>query len=306
MDNPFGYWPSGICLHRINNTNVVIAGEQILLRQYLPEIESEGLSVVGPVREDNQDCISLSDNEHPVGPGLLFAIADGMGGYAHGGMASLLALESFSSTMASQNGGPIHKTMQRGVEAANLQVYKKAQQLGAGRMGTTLTAAYVFGETLHLAHVGDSRAYLIRDGRSICLTADHTTVGEMVRSKLISSDKIRTHAQRSILTKSIGTGLFVQPDLHQQRLQEGDRLILCSDGVWSVIEDEEFAQVAAASGSVEQISKNLISLALDHNTDDNASVVVFHLHKLVPVSMESESYKPKTAGWFPNFRKFVA
>src|SRR5258707_8714271 len=104
-------------------------------------------------------------------------------------------------------------------------------------MGTTLTAAYVYGDVLYLAHVGDSRAYLIRDGRSICLTSDHTTVGDMVRSNLISSDKIRTHAQRSILTKSVGTALFVQPDIIQQRLREGDRLVLCSDGVWSVIED---------------------------------------------------------------------
>jgi serine/threonine protein phosphatase PrpC len=282
------------------------AGEQIPLRQYVLEIESSGLSVVGPVRQDNQDCIRLPDNEHPVGAGLLFAIADGMGGYAHGGMASLLALESFSNIMASQNGGPIYKTMQRGVEAANLQVYKKAQQLGTGRMGTTLTAAYLFGETLHLAHVGDSRAYLIRDGRAICLTADHTAVGDLVRSKLISSDKIRTHAQRSILTKSVGTGLFVQPDLHQHKLKEGDRLILCSDGVWSVIEDDEFAQVASESSSVDQISQNLINLALDHQTDDNASVVGFHLRKLVPVSVDHESYKPRAGNWFQNLRKFVA
>jgi protein phosphatase len=276
------------------------------LKAYIPEIESGGLSVIGPVREDNQDSIRLSDNAHPVGPGLLFAIADGMGGYAHGGVASLLALESFSNTLASQNGGPIHKTMQRGVETANLQVYKRAQQLGAGRMGTTLTAAYVFGEMLHLAHVGDSRAYLIRDGRSICLTADHTAVGDMVRAKLISSDKIRTHAQRSILTRSVGTGLFIQPDILQQKLREGDRLILCSDGVWSVIEDEEFARVANNFSSVDKISQNLIDLALDHETDDNASVVVFHLRKLVPVSTGSGSYKANSSGWFKNLRKFVA
>src|SRR5689334_13504668 len=129
--NPIGYWSVDTCLHRINNSDVVIAGDQIPLRQYVPEIESGGLSVIGPVREENQDSIRLSDHAHPVGPGLLFAIADGMGGYAHGGMASLLALESFSNTMASQNGGAIHKTMQRGVEAANLQVYKRAQQLDA-------------------------------------------------------------------------------------------------------------------------------------------------------------------------------
>ncbi|MGE5777612.1 MAG: PP2C family protein-serine/threonine phosphatase, partial [Chloroflexota bacterium] len=117
---------------------------------------------------------------------------------------------------------------------------------------------------------------------------------------------IRTHAQRSILTKSVGLDLFVQPDIIQQKLREDDRLILCSDGVWSVIEDEEFAQVASETPSVEGISRNLIDLALHHHTDDNASVVVFHLRKLIPVSMEQASKNPKTTGWFQNLWKLVA
>ncbi len=233
-------------------------------------------------------------------------IADGMGGYAHGGIASLLALESFFNVVASQNGSPVHRTLERGVEAANLQVYQKARQLDAGRMGTTLTVAYVFGDMLYLAHVGDSRAYLIRDGHSICLTSDHTTVGDMVRAKLIPSEKIRTHAQRSVLTKSIGTSLFVQPDIIQKKLREGDRLILCSDGVWSVIEDEDFAQVTNEASSVAEISQNLIDLALDNNTDDNASVVVFHLRMLTPVAAAPESDKRESVGWFQKLRNLVS
>ena len=261
-----------------------------LVKNYIPQIEGGGLSVVGPVRQDNQDSIRLPGDQDNM-PGLLFAIADGMGGYAHGGVASLLALESFSSTLAAQKDAPIHKALLRGVETANLHVYQKAQQLQAGRMGTTLTAAYILGNTLHLAHVGDSRAYLIRDGRPVCLTADHTMVGDMVRSKLISHDKVRTHAQRSYLTKSLGTTLFVQPDIIQQKLREGDRLILCSDGVWSVVEDDEFARIASEPTSMDSISRNLIDLALLHKTDDNASVVVFHLHKLSPISPEDGSRK---------------
>ena len=285
---------------------LALKGRAEYLTKFVPEIESGGLSVVGPVREDNQDSIRLPEGEYPLDAGALFAIADGMGGYAHGGVASLLALESFFDVISSQNGGPIPKTLQRGFEAANLQVYKKAQQLDAGRMGTTLTAAYLFGNMLYLAHVGDSRAYLIRDGRSICLTSDHTTVGDMVRSKLISSDKIRSHAQRSVLTRSIGTSLFVQPDIIQQKLHEGDRLILCSDGVWSVIEDEEFAQVTNEASSVEEISQNLINLALDKNTDDNASVIVFHLRKLIPVSSRQEIHNEKSTGWFQKLRNLVS
>jgi serine/threonine protein phosphatase PrpC len=278
-------------------------GRPSTLRKYFPEIESSGLSIVGPVREDNQDSIHLSNSEQAVLPAPLFAVADGMGGYAHGGVASLLALESFSSTLAAQNGSPITKALQRGVETANLKVYQKAQQLGAGRMGTTLTAAYVLGEMLHLAHVGDSRAYLIRDRHATCLTTDHTAVGDMVRAKILSPDKIRTHAQRSVLNKAIGIGLFVQPDILQHKLREDDRLVLCSDGVWSVIEDNDFARVAAEKVPVDLISQNLIDLALEHETDDNASVVVFHLKKLVAVSAEHESQQKN--GWFQKLRKLA-
>jgi protein phosphatase len=117
----------------------------------------------------------------------------------------------------------------------------------------------------------------------------------MVRSKLISNDKIRTHAQRSYLTRSLGSALFVQPDITQQKLKEGDRLILCSDGVWSVVEDDEFARVASEPTSMDSISRRLIDLAILHQTDDNASVVVFHLNKLEPISDESESRKHKSS-----------
>jgi protein phosphatase len=123
---------------------------------------------------------------------------------------------------------------------------------------------------------------------------------------LISEDKIRTHSQRSILTKSVGIDLFVQPDIIQQRLREGDRLILCSDGVWSVIEDDELAQVACRPCSMDELSQNLIDLALQHNTDDNASVVVFHLHKLHPASAIDDSAEEESTGWLKKLRKLVS
>jgi len=261
--------------------------------------------VIGPVREDNQDAIRFSDEEYPFGHGLLYAIADGMGGYAHGGMASLMALESIQNALADYAGGSIPKTLQRGIESANLKIYQKAQKLGAGRMGTTLTAAYVFGNALYIAHVGDSRAYLIRNGQAFCLTQDHTVVGDLVRSKLLPASKIRTHAQRSILTKSVGFDLFVQPDITQHTMKEGDQLVLCSDGVWSVIEDDEFAKAITTSYSVEESSRALIDLALSCNTDDNASVIVFHLHKLVPVAKKQSASNNKTSNWFQSFRKFI-
>ncbi len=243
------------------------------------EIESSGLSHIGSVREDNQDAIRLS-GETPAADRRLFGIADGMGGYSHGGIASQLALETFFDTFYGDTAPVVPRRLRRSIDAANLGVYQMAQRLGAVRMGTTLTAVTVAGRQLHVAHVGDSRAYLIRDRRAKCLTDDHTRVGEMVRMKVIPPDKVRTHAQRSILTKGLGLALFVQPDITQVTVRDGDRLVLCSDGVWSVIEDQEFAALAASASDTTRFSQGLIDLALERQSDDNLSVVAIHLHHL--------------------------
>jgi PPM family protein phosphatase len=256
----------------------------IILRKVVPVIECSGMSDVGLVREDNQDTIHLPDDRHPPELGLLYAVADGMGGYTHGAVASALAIEKLAEALFNGKSRPNQKSLKRGVESANLSIYKAAERLGAGRMGTTLTAAYILEDALHLIHVGDCRAYLIRNRQATCLTADHTTVGDLVRTRLISADKVRTHSQRSILTKSVGIGLFIKPDISRHKLQEDDYLILCSDGVWSVIQDEEFAQSVMESEGVKQISQRLVNLALNRRTDDNVSVVSIHVRKLLPAS----------------------
>lgn len=243
------------------------------------DIECSGLSHIGIVREDNQDAIRLS-GDHPAADDYLFAIADGMGGYSHGGIASQVALETFFETFYGDPAAVVPRRLKRSVDSANLGVYQAAQRLGAVRMGTTLTAVTVAGRQLHLAHVGDSRAYLIRDHHAQCLTNDHTRVGEMVRMKVIPPDKVRTHAQRSILTKGLGLALFIQPDITQVALHDGDRLILCSDGVWSVIEDHEFAQLSALAKDTADLSQRLIDLALDRQSDDNLSSVAIHVRHL--------------------------
>jgi protein phosphatase len=259
-----------------------------------PEIECSGLSHTGPVREDNQDAIRLPNGCPAAERGWLYAVADGMGGYSHGQMASVLALEKLFQVFYGQRTAPL-KTLRQGVQAANLSIYKTAQRLGVGRMGTTLTGASIIGNRLYLVHVGDSRAYLVRDRRATCLTDDHTTVGELVRLKVLSPDKVRTHAQRSILTKSIGLALFVQPDVSEHTLREGDCIILCSDGVWSVIEDHEFADLAGASHSAHALSQSLIDLSLERQTDDNASAIAIHIQRLSPSPAGNEGRR--VPGW---------
>src|SRR3990172_3809836 len=118
----------------------------------LQEIECSGFTQVGPVREDNQDAIRMPEDHLPPDRGRLYAVADGMGGYAHGGIASALALEKLFETFYREHTLPALKKLRRGVEAANLGVYQTAQRLGVGLMGTTLTAAHLAGDKLHLAH----------------------------------------------------------------------------------------------------------------------------------------------------------
>lgn len=254
-----------------------------------PEIESGGISLVGPVREDNQDSIRLPDDTHPLEMGYLFAVADGMGGYAHGGMASNLAIQSLYEAYYGRLDRSPQKALQHGVDRANLNVFQTAQRLGVNRMGTTLTAAGIRGRKLFLAHVGDSRAYLLRGGKISCLTQDHTTVGDLVRMKVISPDKVRTHSQRSILNRAIGLTLFVQPDIAEFSLEDGDRLVLCSDGLWSVIEDEEFAGAVREAPSAEVLSQKLADMAIEFGTDDNVSAVAIFIHALVDVPAGSSN-----------------
>lgn len=248
----------------------------------LPEIESHCLTHVGNVREDNQDSVRIIDqhDELTASNGHLFGVADGMGGYAQGGVASSLALLTLFETVYSSNGLSIPQKMKQAVQNANLNIYQKARELGVGRMGTTLTAGLLKEDKFHIAHVGDSRAYLIRGKISICLTKDHTRVGELVRMKVLSPDKVQTHSQRSVLSKCLGLDLFVQPDIFEVQVQDGDVIIFCSDGIWSVIDDDEFGTLALKAISAEQLSQTIVDLAMKRGSDDNVSVVTVILHRL--------------------------
>ncbi len=235
------------------------------------EIEAFGLSETGQVRADNQDALhSYAASESP---GFLYAVADGMGGYEHGGLASAGALETFVGSVSAVSNKPnsdIPQAMKKGVQDANLRVYQESVRLKA-RMGTTLTGVYLDGATMHIAHVGDSRAYLIRNGAASCLTNDHTGVGEMVRARVLSPDKVRGHAQRSVLNRCLGMELFIQADMSRTTLQSGDVIMLCSDGLWSSIEDDEIAAIVSRESDPQTITQQLIQAALDHESDDNIS-----------------------------------
>ncbi|HVZ16888.1 MAG TPA: protein phosphatase 2C domain-containing protein [Terriglobales bacterium] len=266
-------------------------------------IAAYGQSHTGNIRADNQDTIRWYEPEDEIAlrdHGRLYGIADGMGGYEHGGVASALALETFFDTFYRGQPSKAQQNMRQGVQNANLAVFQTAQRMNA-RMGTTLSVVNIVGQQLYVAHVGDSRVYQIRGHKAVCLTNDHTAVGELVRMRVLSPDKVRTHERRSVLEKSLGIELFVQPDIAYHAINEGDYLVLCTDGVWAYVQDEEFAQLVADIGAPEQIGEALIHLALERKSDDNVSVVVVQALQLVPAIAPSETGRLSFAHFFRGF-----
>ncbi len=262
----------------------------------LPQFEIHGFSHVGKVREENQDAIRLcSPEQHPLGSlGHLFGIADGMGGYSNGAMASDLALSALFEAVYQDSRATVAQRLRQGVQNANTLILQTAMKEHLPPMGTTLTAVHLHGHTLHLAHVGDSRVYLVRDKVTWCLTNDHTRVGELVRMRLLPPEKARTHNQRSVLNRCVGLELFVQPDIEAISVQEGDLLILCTDGLWSVVQDEEIGRMAHEAESLEVFGRHIFDLAMARDSDDNLSVIALRLHQLdfkIPAPEKGFSFK---------------
>jgi PPM family protein phosphatase len=266
-------------------------------------IEVSGLSDVGKVREENQDhfvvvrtgrfsetvATSLPPGEVPGRTeerGLLMMVADGMGGHAAGEVASRTAIATLITQVLNHPDWILKVDEQSAAEILDRAVnrYRALDNALAQRMeadpalrgmGTTLTAAYSLGLDLFLAHVGDSRAYLYRDGKVRQLTRDHTHVQKMVEAGILSAQDAATHGLRHVLTNILGGGRrSVEVELHRLRLAGGDRLLLCSDGLTSTAQDDEIAGILGQSESTETSCRRLIDLALERGAPDNVTVVV--------------------------------
>lgn len=242
------------------------------------ELEHGALSCCGAVRTDNQDAVQLfDDRQQPAEKlGRLYALADGMGGYEDGRLAAQVAIDELNAGYYLYHHGHIKARLRKAMQQANLAVYRVAQTRGV-RMGTTLTALVIEGQRLAYGHIGDSRLYLLRGGHATVLTRDHTAVGDMVRLGVLKPESVRGHAQRSLLNRCLGLGLFIQADVNQIELQTGDALVLCSDGVWAYVEDDEFAVNYSQTIPLEEYNQRLITLADKRESDDNMSVVTVRL-----------------------------
>ncbi len=243
-------------------------------------------SVAGDVRPHNEDfagCFVSDAPEDSWERPPLFVVADGMGGHAAGEVASRLAVEHMLEQWASGSPSIGASGLRSAARAANLAVIDAADAPGRRGMGTTLTALSLCGREACLAHVGDSRAYLLREGSVTQCTTDHSRVGDMLRMKLITAEQAAHHPARSQLTRSLGIDPLVQIDVYRESIKRGDVWVLCSDGLWDVVRRDELIElgrsVADESGglSVSEAAQQLIDTAIARNTPDNVTVVVVHV-----------------------------
>lgn len=223
---------------------------------------------VGRVRSNNQDQLLVADT--------LFAVADGMGGHAGGEVASLAAVEALRAAFDSN---PSADGLADAVRGANEVVWKRAQEGRELRgMGTTLTAvALVEGgddDLLAVVNVGDSRAYLLRDGELEQLTDDHSVPEELRRAGRLSDTEAAAHPQRNVLTRALGIEPKVEVDCFQVTPFRGDRLLLASDGLYNEVEDSDIAGVLRRVADPEEAARELVDMAKDHGGNDNITVVV--------------------------------
>jgi len=216
---------------------------------------------VGRVREGNEDAYMT---RHP-----LFAVADGMGGHQGGEVASKLALETLEKAA---DGRP---DLAEVVRAANRAVFATAaKDPGLAGMGTTLTAVLVEDDRLHLAHVGDSRMYLLRDGSLGRVTKDHTVVERLVDEGRLAPEDAERHPQRSILTRALGVEEDVQVDEADVEVRPGDRVLLCSDGLTGMVEEDDILRILSEHSDAQAASDALVSAANQAGGQDNITAVI--------------------------------
>jgi serine/threonine protein phosphatase PrpC len=231
-------------------------------------VEQAGRTDVGRQRTANEDSLMVSPP--------LFAVADGMGGAKAGEVASAVAVEAVESWRESAE--PAEAQLASIVRDANRKIYDLAVADESRRgMGTTLTLAKVHGDEVSLAHVGDSRAYRMRDGDLSQLTRDHSLVAELERSGQITAEAAEHHPQRSIITRALGPEPDVEVDTYTLAGRDGDLFLICSDGLTSMISDDEVTSILRSSASLGDAADALVRAANQSGGKDNITVILFRL-----------------------------
>jgi serine/threonine protein phosphatase PrpC len=231
--------------------------------------DSAGKTDAGRKRRRNEDAFVLDPP--------LFVVADGMGGAQAGEVASRLAAAAFREFHDADELEPEERVTAI-VQEANRRIYERARSdAQVSGMGTTITAALLTGSNVALGHVGDSRAYRLREGALEQLTEDHSLVADLVRSGRLTPEEADTHPQRSVITRALGTDPEVDVDTFTVPAEPGDVFMLCSDGLTTMVEDEEIISTIARSPTLEEATKALVKAANRAGGEDNVTVILFSL-----------------------------
>jgi serine/threonine protein phosphatase PrpC len=230
-----------------------------------------GRTDAGRKRRRNEDSFVV---EPP-----LFAVADGMGGAQAGEVASRLAAAAFREFHDADELAP-EERVEAIIQEANRRIFDRARaDAAASGMGTTITAAVVGEDSVTIGHVGDSRAYRIRDGELEQLTQDHSLVADLIRSGRLTPEEADTHPQRSVITRALGTDPEVDVDTFTVEVAPGDVFLLCSDGLTTMVGDDEILRLVRESSGLESAGKALVKAANRHGGDDNVTVVLFRVEE---------------------------
>jgi serine/threonine protein phosphatase PrpC len=250
----------------------------------LVQVDVASITDTGRVRHKNEDsygCFEPLDPQIQDSKGSLYIVADGMGGHKGGEVASRMAVEAIRSRYYAAGANDPAVALVEAFQEANQLIYQKSQSdESLAGMGTTCTAMAIVAEFAYFAHVGDSRAYLFREGELRQITQDHSLIGEMLRSGMISREDARTHPQRNVITKSLGAQVSVQVDTPSSPFacEEEDVFLICSDGLTAHVANQEIAEALRAQTSAEACSR-LIDLANQKGGTDNITVQVIAVKK---------------------------
>ena len=239
-------------------------------------------SHVGKVRKNNEDYCGGEIIDTNLGSIGIFAIADGMGGHKKGEIASTLAVDniiSFFKDNLIQNNNIkidyIDDIIKQAYNNVNLIIHDKSTNDNSCEgMGTTLTTAIIYKDSLYVANVGDSRCYLLKENNFIQVTTDHSIVQELIEAKIITEEEAKNHPRRNHITRAIGTDELVIVDIFKHKINVGDKILLATDGLVGFVDDKIIKDIINKSDDISRLTQNLIDIANDISGKDNVSVIL--------------------------------
>lgn len=231
----------------------------------------------GRLRNSNQDCVFCEENEIGRFPNL-FLVADGMGGHQAGDLASRMCVNEIAAQISKIEARTPVGAFETAIQEANTRVYQKSlEDVAFSGMGTTLVGAVIQGNTVYIVNIGDSRLYLYHETlRQI--TVDHSLVEEMVQSGEIQKEEMRTHPNKNIITRALGTDTSVRPDCFEVKVEEGDVILLCSDGLTNMVDDTAIEETLREHrDDMKLAGESLVQQANEAGGKDNISVILVRL-----------------------------